>query len=69
MKPPNRWELDLLGGINYNTANKKYTPFAGGELFYKPSRWQFGTRAVVSKTSNTGKVEPVVEGVVKYRLF
>lgn len=69
MKPPNKWELDLLGGVDYNTANKIYTPFAGGELLYKPSRWQFGARAVVSKTSNTGKVEPTVEGVVKYRLF
>jgi len=69
MKPPNKWEMDLLGGIDYNTAQNRYTPFAGGELIYKPSRWQFGARAVVSKTSNTGKVEPTVEGVVKYRLF
>ena len=67
MKPPNKWELDLLGGVDYNTAHKRYTPFAGGELIYKPSRWQVGVRGGIAKQGD--KLEPVVGGVVKYRLF
>ena len=66
MKPPNKWEMDLVGGIDYNTAQNRYTPFAGGELLYKPSRWQVGIRGGVAKND---KVEPFVGGVVKYRLF
>jgi hypothetical protein len=69
MKPPNKWELDLIGGLNYNTARQDFTPYAGGEILYKPNRLQVGVRAVVSKTANTGKFEPSVGGVVKIRLF
>ena len=69
MKPPNKWELDLIGGLNYNTARQDFTPYAGGEILYKPNRLQVGVRAVVSKTANTGKFEPSVGGVVKIRVF
>lgn len=65
-KSPNKWELDIAGGINYNTAKCEYTPFATGELMYKPSRFQFGIHGGIIKT---GKVEPVVGFVAKYRLF
>lgn len=68
-KPPNKWELDLIGGLNYNTARQDFTPYAGGEILYKPNRLQVGVRAVVSKTANTGKFEPSVGGVVKIRVF
>lgn len=68
-KPPNKWELDLIGGLNYNTASQDFTPYAGGEILYKPNRLQVGVRAVVSKTANTGKFEPSVGGVVKIRVF
>ena len=68
-KPPNKWELDLIGGLNYNTARQDFTPYAGGEILYKPNRLQVGVRAVVSKTANTGKYEPSVGGVVKIRVF
>lgn len=66
-KPPNKWELDVVGGIDYNTAQDRYTPFAGGELMYKPSRLQLGIRGGVVKQGN--KAEPQVGAVVKYRLF
>lgn len=69
MKPPNKWELDLIGGLDYNTARQDFTPYAGGEILYKPNRLQVGVRAVVSKTANTGKVEPSVGGVVKIRIL
>ena len=69
MKPPNKWELDLIGGLDYNTASQDFTPYAGGEILYKPNWLQVGVRAVVSKTANTGKFEPSVGGVVKIRVF
>jgi len=66
MKPPNKWELDLIGGLDYNTARQDFTPYAGGELLYKPSRLQVGVRGGVVKTD---KAEPFVGGVVKIRIF
>lgn len=68
-KPPNRWELDLIGGLDYNTTRQDFTPYAGGEILYKPNRLQVGARAGVSKTANTVKVEPFIGGVVKIRIF
>jgi len=65
-KPPNKWELDLVGGINYKVQEKKYTPYAGGELMYKPNRLQIGIRGGIEYTD---KVEPVISGVVKIRLY
>ena len=68
-KPPNRWELDLIGGLDYNTTRQDFTPYAGGEILYKPNRLQVGVRAVVSKTANTGKVDPFIGAVAKIRLY
>ena len=65
-KPPNKWELDIIGGINYNFNKKKYTPHAGGELIYKPNRLQVGIRGEVVKAD---KVEPYVGGVIKIRIL
>ena len=65
-KPPNKWELDIIGGIDYNTAKQRYTPYAGGELLYKPNRLQLGIRGGVVKSD---KVEPYVGGVVKIKIL
>lgn len=65
-KPPNKFELDIVGGIDYNTANQKYTPYAGGELLYKPSRLQFGIQGGIIKAD---KVEPYVGTKVKIRVL
>ena len=65
-KPPNRWELDIVGGINYNVKSQRYTPFAGGEILYKPNRLQLGIHGGVEYTD---KAEPVIGGVVKIRLY
>ena len=65
-KPPNKWELDLIGGINYNFNKKKYTPYAGGELNYKPNRLQVGIRGGIIKND---KAEPFAGAVVRYRIF
>ena len=64
-KPPNKWELDIIGGIDYNIKQQRYTPHAGGELLYKPNRLQVGIRGGVVKAD---KVEPYVGGVVKIRI-
>lgn len=66
IKPPNKWELDIVGGIDYNTAQDKYTPFAVGELLYKPSRLQLGIQGGIIKAD---KVEPVVGAKIKYRIL
>ena len=64
-KPPNRWELDIVGGIDYNIKQQRFTPHAGGELIYKPNRLQVGLRGGVIKNDN---FEPFVGGVVKIRI-
>lgn len=65
-KPPNKLELDVVGGINYNTAKKSYEPYTMGELMYKPNRLQIGLHGGVIKTD---KVEPFVGGKVKIRIL
>jgi len=65
-KPPNRWELDLVGGIDYNINGKKYTPHVGGELLYKPNRLQVGVHGGILYDN---KVEPYVGVKGKFRLF
>lgn len=66
MKPPNKWELDVVGGIDYNFEQRKYTPHVGGELLYKPSRLQFGIKGGIEYND---RIEPKVGGVMKIRIF
>lgn len=66
MKPPNKWELDFVGGIEYNTASQRYTPYAGGELLYKPNRLQVGIQGGVMKND---RVEPYIGAKAKIRIF
>jgi len=66
-KPPNKWELDAMTGIDYNVTSQHYSPYAGGELLYKPNRLQVGIRGGVAKGDN--KAEPFAGAVVKIRLF
>jgi hypothetical protein len=66
-KPPNKWELDAMTGIDYNVTSQHYLPYAGGELLYKPNRLQVGIRGGVVKGGN--KAEPFAGAVIKYRLF
>ena len=65
-KPPVKWELDIVGGIDYNTAQDRYSPYVVGELLYKPNRFQFGMQGGVVKNE---KVEPVVGVKAKIRLL
>lgn len=65
-KPPNKWELDIIGGIDYNIKTQRFTPHAGGELLYKPNRLQVGLRGGVIKNDN---FEPYVGGVVKIKIL
>lgn len=65
-KPPNKWELDIVGGIDYGFNSQRYTPFAGGELLYKPNRLQVGIQGGVRKAE---KVEPYIGGKVKIRIL
>jgi hypothetical protein len=65
-KPPNKWELDIVGGIDYGIKTQQYRPFAGGELLYKPNRLQIGLQGGIVKGD---KVEPYVGGKVKVRIL
>jgi len=65
-KPPNKWELNAVAGIKYNTMNKEYTPSAGLELLYKPNRMSLGIQGGIEKND---KVEPVINGVMKIRIM
>ncbi len=66
-KPPNNRGLDIVGGIDYNTAQQRYTPYAAGELMYKPSRLQFGITGGVMM--NDSKAEPFVGIKGKFTIF
>lgn len=65
-KPPNKWELDAMTGIDYNVTSQHYSPYAGGELLYKPNRLQVGIRGGIIKND---KAEPFAGAVIKYRLY
>lgn len=65
-KPPNKWELDAVAGIDYNTSTRQYMPYAGGELIYKPNRLQVGIQGGIEYND---KVEPFIGGVVKIRIM
>lgn len=66
-KPPNRWELDLTGGINYYFNKKKYLPHVGGEILYKPNRLQIGINGGI--LYNNDKAQPFIGGVVKVKIL
>lgn len=66
MKPPNKWELDVVGCIDYNFKDNRYTPHVGGELMYKPNRLQVGIRGGIEYND---KVEPFVGAVAKIRIM
>lgn len=66
MKPPNEWELNLVGGIGYNFNGKNYTPHIGGEMLYMPNRLKVG---VIGGIEYRDKVEPVIGGVIKIRIL
>ena len=65
-KPPNKWELDAVAGIDYNVTTQRYTPHVGGELLYKPNRLQVGIRGGIIRND---KAEPFAGAVVRYRIF
>lgn len=66
MKPPNKWELNLVGGIGYNFNGKNYTPHIGGEMLYMHNRLKVG---VIGGIEYRDKVEPVIGGVIKIRIL
>lgn len=66
-KPPNKWGLNVVGGVDYNTATKQYTPYALGELMYQPSRLHVGIQGGVVKQGD--KAEPIIGGKVKVKIF
>jgi len=65
-KPPNKWELNAVAGIDYNVTTQRYTPHIGCELMYKPNRLQMGIRGGIIKND---KAEPFAGVVIKLRVL
>ena len=66
-KPPNKFSLDVVAGIDYTTTTKEYKPYAFGEFMYKPNRLEVGVRGGIEK--NGEKADPFFGGVVKFKIF
>lgn len=69
-KPPNKWELDIVGGVDYGFDSKSWLPYAGGELtLNRHKRLQLGIEGGVKKNEVTAKFEPYAGGKLKVRVF
>lgn len=69
-KPPNKWELDVVGGTDYDIKSKQLLPYAGGELtLNNHKRLKMGIEGGVKKDEVTKDFEPYVGAKVKYRIF
>lgn len=69
-KPPNKWELDIVGGVDYGFDSKSWLPYAGGELtLNRHKRLQLGIEGGVKKNEVTAKFEPFGEVKMKLKVF
>lgn len=69
-KPPNKWELDLVGGTDYGITSKRWLPFAGGELtLNNHKRLKMGIEGGVKRNETTKSFEPYAAAKLKLRVF
>lgn len=58
-KPPDKWELDIVGGINYGISAKQWQPYVGGELtLNNHKRLKIGIEGGVKRNEATKNFEP-----------
>lgn len=70
MKPPNKLELDIVGGIDYGITSKQWQPFAGGELILNNhKRLKFGIGGGVKREPIKREWQPYVEGNIRLKVF
>lgn len=69
-KPPNKWELDIVGGVDYGFDSKSWLPYAGGELtLNRHKRLQLGIEGGVKKNEVTNKFEPYAGAKLKLKIY
>lgn len=67
-KQPNKWELDVVGGIDYGINSKQWLPYAGGELtLNRHKRLQLGIGGGVKWRDKA--IDPYAEIKAKFRLY
>lgn len=69
-KPPNKWELDIIGGINYATSSQHWLPYAGGELMLnRDKRLQMGIDGGVLKEPLAKKWTPFAGAKIRIKVL
>lgn len=69
-KPPNKWELDIIGGINYATSSQHWLPYAGGELMLnRDKRLQLGIEGGVLKEPLAKQWTPFAGAKVRIKVL
>lgn len=69
-KPPNKWELDVVGGVDYGITSKQWLPFAGGELtLNNHKRLKMGIEGGVKRNETTKTFEPYAAAKLKLMVF
>ena len=70
MKPPNKCELDIIGGINYATSSQHWLPYAGGELMLnRDKRLQFGIEGGILKEPLATKWTPFAGAKIRIKVL
>ena len=69
-KPPDRWELDIVGGLDYGITSKQWQPYCGGELtLNNHKRLKVAIEGGVKKNDLTNKFEPYSGIKAKVKVF
>jgi len=70
MKPPNKWEFDIIGGINYATSSQHWLPYAGGELMLnRDKRLQLGIEGGMMKEPLAKQWTPFAGAKVRIKVL
>jgi len=68
-EPPNKWGLDIVGGVDYGITSKKLLPYAGGELtLNKHNRLQVGVEVGIKKNEVTKDFEPYAGAKLRVKI-
>lgn len=69
-KQPSKVSLDAVAGIDYNTTQQIWHPYAVGELTLNSHRrLSLGVNGGVIYNTDTKKAEPLVGGKIKLKIF
>lgn len=70
MKPPNKWELSINAGVDYDITSQFWQPYANGELtLNNHKRLQLGIEGGVKKNEVTKDFEPYAGAKFKIKVL